>query len=97
MGNYINPKEINKEDFLKIYSKYVTVEEAEQFDFSNDNCLLCWIDNGAFKSLIIIPDKKEYNRVTNPYNSFAKSFWMTSKKNVDKFGSPDYQLLAERK
>ena len=59
MGNYINPKDMSKEEFISIHCKQITDQEFIDLPFSKDSYGIVWVNNGPFSSAIVCNTKRE--------------------------------------
>ena len=78
MGYYIDPEGMSKEQWLQAnaISKYITIPTKEQFNHAdtNDNCLVCLIDNGGFTAAAIAYCEDEFRVFANP-NDRRPTLW----------------------
>ncbi len=60
MGQYINPTDRSKEDFLREHGASMTDEQAiAQPHRTSDGYVVCWLNNGAFTAAGIAYDERE--------------------------------------
>jgi hypothetical protein len=84
MGDYINPREGTKEEFLAKYGK--KLPEAPSWESTPEGCLpVCLVDNGYFTAAAIGTSKKELEEFQRPTDLRPKQWFYVKKELLEEF------------
>lgn len=82
MGFYVNPKNMEKEEFLIKYGTKIGIPSLD-FDFSCGSLPVCWVHNGAFTAAGIAYSKRELQAFTLPTDTRPKQWFLVENKHLE--------------
>ena len=77
MGDYINPRDCTKEEWLAKYGTLITPEAATHHA-AGSNVVVCLVDNGDFSAAGIAYDDRERDAFAHP-DGRAKMWYLVSR------------------
>ena len=81
MGIYINPQNMQKEDFLTKFGKQISEEEFKDWKFvkNQEDIPVCLIQNPYFTAAAVAYDKQEVEDCTYYSDTRPKEFYLVNK------------------
>lgn len=77
---YINPRNMDKSQWLSENARQISDAEAKAFDAWDGEYLpACYVDNGDFQAAGVAPDAKELSRWFDPQDNRFKVFFLVKK------------------
>ncbi len=87
MGQYINPVDCSKEEFLKEYGSAVSENDIMRLDYDDDNLVCVHVDNGIFTAAIICYCQAEFEYIKRSAKGDSRPtlYYLVERKNLEKF------------
>ena len=83
MGNYINPKNCTKEEFLEMCGTMLPREEAKKLLPSDEaKRLVCLVSNFAFTAALIVETPNDYEAVFDERDIRQKVFFSVKREDL---------------
>jgi hypothetical protein len=78
MGIYINPKDGEKQAFLSLHGKSISVQDARLHDCDRDreNVVVCLVDNVAFQAAGVCDSNRERDAFDLPEDRRRKKWFL---------------------
>jgi len=91
MTIYLNPETMTKEEFLDKHGVEVDVDAVREYDLDDhsEECVVCIVDNGAFRAAGIMGGDRDFKDFTSPTDLRPKKFFAVKTEDINKEGGPD--------